>query len=154
MVSITLPVTGSPKKRVVDMAFGKCGILDYDADQAAFVLNELDAMMMTWPFDQLGYAQQYGTGSLEELTGIDPKWDLAAALSLAEIVSPLLMNGQPLSPAATAQKVRQLSLLSASVATLPTSIMVSVPAGEGNRRLGRNSRFIREGGTTAIDEFF
>jgi hypothetical protein len=145
MVTLTLSVTGSPKKRLVDMALGKCGILDYDADQAAFVLNELDALMLTWPFDQLGYVPaDYGTGSLEDLTGIDPKWDLAVALSLAQGVAPLMMNATPLSGHALAQLATQMSLLRASVATLPTGVIVSAPAGEGNRRFGRFSRFIHE----------
>jgi hypothetical protein len=145
MVSLTLPVTGSPKKRIVEMALGKCGILDYAPEEAAFALNELDALMLSPPFDTLGYSQpSYGTGGLEELSGIDPKWDLAASLALAESISPLMSNAQPLSAATLAAKARQMSLLNAAVATLPMSIIVSAPSGEGNRRLGRSSRFIRE----------
>jgi hypothetical protein len=145
MTVVTLAVTGSPKKRLVEMALGKCGILDYTPEEAAFMVNELDALMLTWPFDQLGYVPaDYGTGSLEELSGTDPKWDLAVALSLAEAISPLMMNATPLGPDAKAQLARQMSLLRSSVATVPTGIIVSAPSGEGNRRYGRISRFIHE----------
>lgn len=144
MVTITLPVTGSTKKRLVEMALGKCGILDYDPDQAAFALNELDALALTWPFDQLGYNQPgYGTGSLEELTGFAPKWDLAVSLALAASIAPLMMNAAPLGPEAKAQLAKQMALLTSFVATIPTGKMISAVSGAGNRRFGR-SAFIHE----------
>jgi hypothetical protein len=144
MTTIPLSTIGSPKKRLVEMALGKCGILEYTPEEAAFVLNELDALMLTWPFSGLGYVQpDYGTGSLEELSGTDPQWDLAVSLALAEAIAPLMANAQPLAPSALAAKARQISLLGAAVATTPTGIIVSSPAGAGNRRLGR-SAFIHE----------
>jgi hypothetical protein len=143
MTSIPIS-TGSPKKKIVDMAFGKCGIIDYDTDQAVLALNELDSLMLTWPFDQLGYSQPLsGTGSLEEISGIDPRWDLVTALSLAEAVAPLALNAQPLGSDAKSVLARQMSQLRAYVATIPSGIMVSTPAGAGNRRFGF-STFIHE----------
>ena len=132
MTTISLPATGSPKKKLVDMAFGKCGIIGYDADQATLALSELDSLMVTWPFDQLGYSLPFdGTSSnLEELSGIDPRWDLVTALSLAEAIAPLALNATPLGPDAKAVMARQMSLLRAYVATIPSAIGIGRTAGQ------------------------
>lgn len=144
MVTLTLTDSGSPKKRLVDIAFEECGISDYDAEQAASALRKLDSLMLEYPFDQLGYVPAtYGTGSLEELTGFDPRWDQAVALSLAQRLAPKELNGTPLSGDSKAALARSMSLLYSYVAIIPSAIMVSAPAGEGNRRYGR-SPYIHE----------
>jgi hypothetical protein len=142
MPSISLPSTGSTKKDLVETALEACGVADYTAEDSASILRKLRMMMAEHPFSALDYYE--GDGALEELSGFSAQWDQAVSLSLAQRISPKEMNGQPMSGEAKAQLARSMSLLHAFAAAIPTAIMVSAPAGAGNRARYGFGPFIHE----------
>jgi hypothetical protein len=122
MTTIPLP-SGPPKRRIIEMAFGKCGLAGYEfgrtPEEVNDALTELDAMMLEWPFSGLGYVQPaYGLGKPEELSGIPDDTTAAVATQLALRLAPNM--GKTLSPEANAAVARSMALLHAKVAEIPT----------------------------------
>jgi hypothetical protein len=144
MVSLTTATTGSPKRKVIRTAYEGCGITEWTPEEEESALVALGDLMQEWPFSVLGYVE--GSGTAEELTGFDRRWDQVAGLSLAQRLSPTALNGQPLSPESKAALSRSRIQLESYAGTLsmPTATMVSAISGEGNRRALGSFPFIHE----------
>jgi hypothetical protein len=144
MTTIILPTIGSAKLKVIRSAYKDCGITEWTAEEEESALTALGDLMQEWPFSVLGYVE--GSGSAEELTGFDRRWDQVAALSLAQRLSPTALNGQPLSQESRAALSRSRTQLESYAGTLsmPTATMVSAISGEGNRRTRGSFPFIHE----------
>lgn len=136
----TIPLaSGPPKRRIIEMAYGKCGLAGYELGRTPEELNdaasELDAMMLEWPFSLLGYAQPtYGVSNGDEQSGIPPDTLAAVATQLAVRLAPNM--GKTLSPEAQRGVARSMALLYAHpmVTQIPTQpFQAHTPRGMGNK---------------------
>jgi hypothetical protein len=144
MTTIILPTIGTAKGELIATAFEECGISEYTPEEEASAMRKLGQLMLEWPFSVLGYVA--GSGSGEELTGFDPRWDQVSSLALAQRLAPKDMNGQPMSTESRAALSRSRTQLESYAGTLsmPTATMVSAISGEGNRRTRGSFPFIHE----------
>lgn len=136
MPQITLPMTGVPKRNFIEGAFEEWGVNGYEFERTpqeiAKALRRLNAMMQEWPFSMLGYVgSDYGVGSVDGLSGVDPAYEQAVTLSLAQRLAPA--EGAQLSPDTKAVLARSMARLASSVSTIPTAVFMSSPAGAGNK---------------------
>lgn len=137
----TIPLPGGPtKRRIIEMAFGKCAMAGYEfgrtPEETNDAMSELDAMMLEHPFSLLGYVgSPYGIGSPDEQSGIPDDTLAAVATQLALRIAPNM--GKTLSPEANGAVARSMALLEAKVATIPVMPMEhNTVRGSGSRRSG------------------
>jgi hypothetical protein len=138
MAVIDVPLIGKPKQVILDMAFEDCGLAGYDFDRTpgeiSAGLRRLNALMLEWPWNLLGYVQPpYGEGAPEELSNI-PDFALnTVAQYLALRIAPQM--GASLSPEQRAAMSRSLMTLQGELATIPDVQMpAGTPLGAGNGR--------------------
>ncbi len=155
-MSITIPTPAGPeKRRIIEMAFGKCTLAGYEfgrtAEETNDALSELNAMMLEHPFSALGYVQPvYGIGSAEDLSGIPDDTLAAVATQLALRIAPNM--GKSLSPEAQTAIQRSMDYLQAKVATIPTMPFAAhTPRGAGGRTIARGP-FIEESAPVVLDD--
>lgn len=153
-MSITIPLpSGPPKRRIIEMAFGKCTLAGYEFGRTPEEINdamsELNAMMLEHPFSGLGFVQPtYGLGTADELSGIPDDTLAAVATQLALRLAPNM--GKTLSPEALGAIARSKALLEAKVAAIPTMPAAShTPRGAGSRGFGP---FIEESAPVSLEE--
>lgn len=133
MPTITLPVGGVPKGQIVRRALKVWGVRqDREPSEVVDALDNLNAMMAEPPFNLLPYERpNYGSGSLEDLSGIDPQYEQAVMLSLAKLCAP--NEGAQLPGNSEAALARSMASLRADLATVPTMKLGTFVAGAGNR---------------------
>jgi hypothetical protein len=127
-IVVSLPA-GRPKRDIIEIAFDDCGLAGYEFDRTpeeqTIALRKLNALMLEWPWNKLGYVQPvYGVGQAEEPSGLDDKYVHAVAQYLALRIAPGI--GASLQPEQRASMARSLATLQAEVATVPE---VEVPVG-------------------------
>ncbi len=138
-VFISLP-EGRPKRDIIELAFDDCGFAGYEFDRTpeeqSMALRKLNALMMEWPWSQLGYDQpSYGVGQVEGPSGLPDEAINAVAQHLALRIAPGL--AATLSPEARASMAQSRATLFAQIATVPTMPMPgNTPRGTGHRPLG------------------
>lgn len=144
MTVIALPTIGTAKSELIATAFEECGISEHTPEEENSAMRKLGQLMLEWPFSALAYVA--GSGSGEELTGFDPRWDQVVSLALAQRMASKELNGQPLPQESRAALSRSRTQLESYAATLamPTATMVSAISGEGNRRTRGSIPFIHE----------
>lgn len=144
-VILNLPLTGVPKRTILDMAFEGCGLAGFDFDRTAeeivAALRKLNAMMREWPWSLAGYNQPaYGAGLPEELSNIAEGAENAVADELAVRIAPGL--GLTVSPEQRAKAATSRSTFVAQFGSLPSSDLAgSTPLGSGSRRWYRGAAF-------------
>ncbi len=133
-----LPIPSGPTNReIIDRAYQVLGLSDSmfarTPEEYASAVLSLGAMMLEWPYDQLGYIYEDAAGiRVEEESGIDRKWLEAAAYGLADRIGPTV--GKELSAAARKIGAQQHSRLCSGVATVPESDYApGTPRGSGHR---------------------
>lgn len=135
-IVISTPV-GRPKRDIIELAFDDCGLAGYEFDRSpeeqGVALRKLNALMMEWPWNQLGYNQpSYGAGQVEGPSGIPDFAINAVAQYLALRIAPGI--GNTLSPEARASMVQSRATLFAQLATVPSMAMPgNTPRGTGQR---------------------
>lgn len=145
-VTLSLPA-GRPKRDIIELAFDDCGLAGYEfdrtADEQTMALRKLNALMLEWPWNTLGYSQpSYGVGQVEEPSGLPDDAINAVAQYLALRIVPGM--GASLSPEQRATNARSLATLQAQYAVIPDSTLPgNVPLGSGRR--GYRSRFSQAG---------
>lgn len=145
-ITLTLGTSGPLKRDIIELAFGELAMAGYEfgrtPDEIRDALLRLNAMMREWPFSTLGYQQpDYGNGSAEDVSGVDPQWLNVIASKLALRIAPAF--GASMSPDAKANLATAMSLLQAGAATIPTMPLArNTPRGAGNR--GGFGTFINE----------
>ena len=122
MTEIYLPATGKPKMYIMDLAFDDIGLssgeFERTADEYAQALRKLNALMMEFPFSELGYAQPVdGDGQPEELSNLGNKAIPAVAAQLALRLAPAF--GKALSREYIKAAGRSFTLLCSEYATIP-----------------------------------
>lgn len=155
-MSITVPLpTGPLKRRIIEMAFGKCTLAGYEfgrtPEEINDALSELNAMMLEWPFDTLGFVQPaYGVGSADELSGIPDDTLAAVGMQLALRLAPNM--GKTLPPEAQVMIQKSMALLHARAATVPVMPMgAHTPRGAGHKNSAFGP-FIEESAPISLDE--
>lgn len=129
MPIIDVPLIGKPKQVILEMAFEDCGLAGYDFDRTpgeiSAALRRLNALMLEWPWNLLGFVQPpYGEGAPEELSNI-PDFALnTVAQYLALRIAPQM--AATLAPEQRAAMSRSLMTMQGELATIPT---VSLPRG-------------------------
>lgn len=157
-MSTELIIPGGPTKRaIIDLAFDDCGssnhIFERTPEEYGQALRKLNAMMLEWPYDQLGYIQpDYADGDTQDGTGIDRKHTQAVATGLALRIAPGI--GKTLSPEYRAAATRAHAILCATVHVPQNAAFPSgTPRGSGRRwQQHYNYPFINEDGPTADPE--
>lgn len=140
-VILNLPVTGVPKRTILDMAFESVGLpgseFDRSAEEQTAALRKLNAMMKEWPWSLARYNQpSYGVGLPEELSNIPGDAESAVSAELALRIAPGL--GLTLSPEQRAMRAQTRAMFVATYVTIPTcDIVGGTPLGAGNRWSGR-----------------
>jgi P22 tail accessory factor len=135
--------TGRPKRDLVKRAYALCGVADYEfglsPEEVGAGVDELEAMMMQWPWNALGYASsEYGDGLPEEACGLE-SWAFPAVSSyLAVSLAPQI--GKTLSREFMVQAARSMRSIEARVSTIPT-----MPYQSGTQR-GAGARWQRSQG--------
>jgi hypothetical protein len=138
MVAITVTLTGTPKRNLLEMAFENCGSAGFEfertPEELGSALRKLNAMMYEWPWNLLPYNQPtYGSGVVDDFSGVPNDAIAAVAMTLALRIAPTM--GATLSPEASAELVRSRSIVEANYAVIPTQYMGDdTVAGAGNRR--------------------
>lgn len=136
-ITITLDPTGPTKRQIVELAFGKITMPGHEfaktADEIADALTHLNALMLEWPYNLLGYEQSdYALGSVAESSGISREAlnGVAAALALRLAAA----YGRPLSAEARADMASANGKLHSLVAAVPTMPLArDTPSGSGSR---------------------
>lgn len=153
-ISLPLDPGGKPKRDIIEMAFEDCGTAGFEfertPEEVGSALRKLNAMMLEWPWDQLGYAQpDYGSGLPEDESGI-PGYSLSAVASyLALRIAPTM--GKTLSNEQRTALARSLGMIQSKVAAIPqTPFAPNTPRGMGATWSGRAffSPFINEEAVT------
>ena len=141
-MAVTVPIgLGTvPKRRIVELAFGECGMTGYEfgrtPEEVADALVRLDAMMAQWESEGilLGYVfTDYGSGDPDDLSGIPRSTLNAVSTQLAWRLAPMI--GKTMAPEVYANMARAMTLLRAQYATIPNMPRHNAPRGAGNRRL-------------------
>lgn len=152
-VIVPLGLGTIPKRKIVEMAFSKCGMAGYEfgrtPEEVADALNHLDALMAEWEVAglALGYLPaSYGSGDPDQLSGLAASTLNAVSSHLALLIAPLM--GKTLSPEAQTNLSRSMALLRAQSATVPSMPRRGDVRGAGSR--GRGT-FFHEGGEPLID---
>lgn len=132
-IVLSLP-TGRPKRDIIEVAFDDCGLAGYEFDRTpeeqTMALRKLNALMLEWPWNRLGYVQPtYGVGQAEEPSGLDDKHVNTVAQYLALRIAPGI--GVTLAPEQRATLARSFATLQAEVATVPdVEIPIGFPRGK------------------------
>lgn len=146
-VVLTLPVSGRPKRDLIEMTREFCGQAGFDfelsPEEVASDLRLLDAMMAEHPFNLMGYdAATYGSGLPEDPCGLADIDIMAVVTSLAMRRIPGL--GTALSPEARASMSMAFNSASSRYAAIPTALIApNTPRGSGSGPFWR-SPFITE----------
>lgn len=141
-VILNIPA-GRIKRDIIELAFDDCGLAGYEFDRTPeeqnMALRKLNAMMLEWPWSQLGYAQPtYGVGRAEDASGLPDEAVNAVAQYLALRIAPGI--GNTLSPEQRASMARSLQTMQAQIAVVPVMRQrANTPLGSGRRRWGRYS---------------
>lgn len=131
------PVTGRPKRDIIEMMREFCGQAGFDfemtPEEVASDLRLLDTMMAEHPFNLMGYdAATYGSGLPEEPSGLAEIDVQAVVTSLALRRAPGL--GSSLAPEARAVIASAYSSACSRYATIPAALLAPhTPRGSGNR---------------------
>jgi hypothetical protein len=149
-ITLDLSTDGPPKRQLIELAFGDIGSAGYEfgrtAEEVADGLLRLNALMLEWPWNALGYQQPtYGLGNPDDSSGINPEAMNAVSSALALRLAPAM--GATLSPEAQANLSRAAAKAYALTATIPTMPMAhDTPRGLGSEhRIGfALSPFIEE----------
>ena len=138
-MTVILPTrAGRPKRDIIELAFDDCGLAGYEFDRTpeeqGVALRKLNAMMMEWPWNGLGYRQPaYGQGEADEASGLPDSAVNAAAQYLALRIAPGM--GATISPEQRATNARSLLLIQSEHAATPPSIVAgAMLTGAGQRR--------------------
>jgi len=135
-VLITIP-TGRPKRDIIEMAFDDCGLAGYEFDRTpeeqTMALRKLNALMLEWPWNLLGYNQpDYGVGLAEGPSGLPDEAISGTAQYLAMRIAPGI--GNTISPELKATMARALANIEALTATIKTiDPAPGTAVGAGNR---------------------
>lgn len=136
-ITLTLSTDGPLKRTIIELAFGEVGSAGHEfgrtPEEITDALTRLNALMLEWPFSNLGYVQpDYGVGSADDASGIPASTLNAVAAQLALRIAPMM--GATVSPEARANAMRGLAVLRSEYATVPTMpIAAHTPRGAGNR---------------------
>jgi len=139
-VTAHIPVSGRPKRDIIELAFDDCGLAGYEFDRTpeeqSMALRKLNALMLEEPWAQLGYSQPaYGVGQADGNSGLPDFAINTVAQYLAMRIAPGI--GVSLPPEYKATAARSLMNLQSQIATIPC---VEFPArtvrGTGHRSLG------------------
>jgi len=140
-MAITIDTTdvGTPKRRIVESAFGRLGMAGYEfgrtAEEVSDALVLLNDMMAEEPFSAIAGWEPvtYGNGSADEGSGIPPADVGAVVAGLALRLAPAF--GVTLSPSASAVLSRTVMSLRSRYADAPTmAVEAGTPRGAGWRR--------------------
>lgn len=123
MTEIPIP-SGPTNREIIDRAYQVLGLSDSmfgrTEEEYASAMLPLGAMMLEWPFDQLGFIYEDAAGMrVEEESGIARKYLDAVAYALAERLAPMI--GKALPAEANKPKNRTYSKLCADVAVIPAA---------------------------------
>jgi hypothetical protein len=135
-VLITIP-TGRPKRDIIELAFDDCGMAGYEFDRTpeeqTMALRKLNALMLEWPWNLLGYNQpDYGVGLAEGPSGLPDEAISGTAQYLAMRIAPGI--GNTISPELKATMARALANIEALTATVQTiEPAPGTAVGTGNR---------------------
>lgn len=138
-VVITLPVSGRPKRDLIEMMREVCGQAGFDfeltPDEVASDLRLLDTMMAEHPFNLMGYSPAtYGTGLPEDPSGL-------AEIDVQAVVTSLALRRAPgLGPALSADARTAMSMTynaaCSRYAAIPSALIApNTPRGSGSQRL-------------------
>jgi hypothetical protein len=154
-MTITVPLPGGPKKRrIIEMAYGKLTLGGYEfgrtPEEIDDAISELDALMLEYPYSELGYVQpSYGIGTADDQSGIPDDTLAAVAGGLATRLAANM--GKTLPPEALGSIARSKALLEAKVAAIPTMPFAQhTPRGLGNRHA--IGPFIEETAPVSLDD--
>ena len=135
-ITISVPV-GRPKRDIIELAFDDCGLAGYEFDRTpeeqSMALRKLNALMLEWPWNKLGYAQPaYGAGQVEGASGLPDAAINAVAQYLALRIAPGI--GNTLSAESRASMAHSRAVLFGEIATIPDmSLPGNTARGQGNR---------------------
>lgn len=139
-ITATIPVSGRPKRDIIELAFDDCGMAGYEFDRTpeeqSMALRKLNALMMEHPWSQLGYAQPaYGVGQADGGSGLPDFAINTVAQYLALRIAPGM--GVSLSPEYKAAMARSLMNLQSQIACIPyIELPHNTVRGSGHRSLG------------------
>ena len=137
-VVLTLPVSGRPKRDLIEMMREFCGQAGFDfeltPEEVASDLRLLDTMMAEHPFNLMGYdAATYGSGLPEDPSGLAEIDVQVVVTSLAVRRAPGL--GSSLAPEARAAQSAAYTSACSRYASVPTALIApNTPRGAGARR--------------------
>jgi hypothetical protein len=126
------------KGDVLQMAYEEMGSAGYEfdhgPDEIASSLRKLDALMLTDPYDKLGYSAPAAIGGSDQLdpSGLPDNALQTVAIALGIRISPSW--GKSMAPVANAGFARGVNQIRTMVQTIPTvPLRRGTPLGQGNR---------------------
>lgn len=140
------------KRQIVEMAYEECSLAGYEfnvtPEELFSGLRKLDALMSEWAVlsMDLGYnaPATFGSGDLDDYSGIPDAAVQGAAISLAIAIMPAM--GKSMGSETRARYSRSMDAIKAMCAALPVMVRPrGVPRGAGNRNYGVWSPFLPHG---------
>lgn len=144
-MTTVVPVSGNPptKGALIDMAFEDCRLSGFDFDRTPeedlMALRRLNAMMLEWPWSNLGYASpNFGEGSSGELSDIPP--DATHGVSQALALRLMTAFGKTIPDSFRITAAQSIAYIRGQYATVP-----EIGYAPGTLR-GRGAKSTRTGG--------